>query len=132
MSAPADMLKAAEAALPHAYARYSDFPVAAVFRSESGKLYAGVNVENASYSMTLCAEASALGALVSDGQKKITEALILVPKTKLCPPCGPCRQRLYEFASEETVVHLCAQDNAYRALTVGELLPFAFGSAHLA
>lgn len=128
---PVDMLAAAKAVLPHAYAPYSHFQVAAVLRSENGKLFSGCNVENASFSLTLCAEAVAMGTLIAQGHKKITEVLILIAGHKICSLCGACRQRVLECASPETIIHLCTTEDNYQQTTLAELLPHAFGPKNL-
>lgn len=126
-----DMLAAAKAVLPHAHAPYSHFFVAACIRTEDGTLFAGCNVENAAFPLTLCAEANAIGSMFSAGQKKITEALILVSDENICPPCGACRQRLFECANANTRIHLCTLDGKYESHLLETLLPFAFGPNNL-
>lgn len=128
---PVDMLHAAKAVLPNAYAPYSHFSVAAAVRTEDGKLFSGCNVENAAYPLTLCAEANVIGTLYSHGYQKVAEILILVADSQICPPCGACRQRLLECASPQTHVHLCTTDGKYESYTLSELLPVAFGPKNL-
>src|SRR2546425_11749256 len=89
-------------ALATASAPYSRFGVGACGRAESGRLYAGCNVENAAYPITQCAEATAIGALVVAGERRIVEVLILTAGTTPCAPCGGCRQQLAEFARPDT------------------------------
>lgn len=101
------LLDQAVRVIEHAYDRYSHFKVGACLLAENGQLYAGCNVENVSYGLTQCAEASAIGALISSGNRRIKEALIVCYGYKPCPPCGACRQRLAEFSDEDTAVHLC-------------------------
>lgn len=127
--APQDLFKAAYAVLNHSYSPYSHYQVACALRASDGSIYAGCNVENGSYSCTLCAESSALGAMVSAGQRKIQEVLILVSDDKIATPCGPCRQRLHEFSSAETVVHCATVDHVYERYRLADLLPFAFDFA---
>ena len=121
-----DMIRLALEARDRAYAPYSGFRVGACLRAESGRLYAGCNVENASYPEGQCAEASALGALVLGGDRRILEAVVVADGPDLCPPCGGCRQRLMEMAGPETPVHLCAPGGERRTVLLGELLPLAF------
>lgn len=128
---PVDMLDAAKAVLPNAYAPYSHFSVAACIRTEDGKLFVGCNVENAAYPLTLCAEANVIGTLYSQGYQKISEILVLVADPQICPPCGACRQRLLECASADTRVHLCAMNGDYESHRLSALLPFAFGPKNL-
>ena len=130
-SFPQDLYEAALNVLERSYSPYSHFKVACALRADNGDIVSGCNVENASYSLVSCAEAVAIGSLVSAGQLRLREALVLVDEEILCPPCGACRQRLYEMADEQAVVHLCTTKGHYKPLTVGELLPFAFGSQNL-
>lgn len=131
MSAPNDLLEPALAAMKHAYAPYSHFSVGACLRASSGKLYAGCNVENASFSLTLCAESNAIGHMHTTGEHDITEILIVIAGEQLCPPCGACRQRLFEFAQPNTPIHLCTTTGKYQMLTIEQSLPFPFGSTLL-
>lgn len=131
LNCPQDLLEAAEAVLPNCYAPYSQFSVAASIRAASGKVYSGINVENAAYPLTCCAEQSAISSMATHGERKLTEALILVPGPDLCPPCGACRQILNEFAPAECLIHLCTQQGSYKRITLGELLPLTFGSDNL-
>jgi cytidine deaminase len=125
------LLQAARSALANAHAPYSRFRVGACVRAASGRLYAGCNVENASYGLTLCAESTAIGAMVAAGDREIVEVLLLSERAELCPPCGRCRQQLAEFARPRTPVHLCGPDGLHTTTTLGELLPLAFGPAAL-
>ena len=130
MSAPSalePMLDLARRALANAHAPYSRFPVGACVRAASGRLYAGCNVENASYPVGQCAEATAIGAMVAAGDRRIVEVVVLGESAALCPPCGRCRQQLAEFARPDARVHLCGPEGLRRTITLGELLPLAFG-----
>ena len=93
---------------------------------ESGRVFAGANVENASYPEGNCAEASAIAAMVAAGERRITEALVVAAGERLCPPCGGCRQRLAEFAGPMAPIHLCDPQGLRRTATLGELLPLCF------
>jgi cytidine deaminase len=127
-----DMLAMARAAMARAYAPYSRFTVGAVVRGESGVLYAGCNVENAAFPQGSCAEASAISALIMAGERRIIEVLVMGKGAALVSPCGGCRQRLREFASDATLVHICDPDGVRRTVTLGELLPLSFGPENLA
>ena len=129
MSGPpvSEMLELARQALANAYAPYSRFRVGACVRAESDRLYAGCNVENAAYPITQCAEATAVGALVAAGDRRIVEVLILTEGAETCAPCGRCRQQLAEFARPDTRIHLCGPEGLRTSTTLGELLPLAFG-----
>ena len=121
------MLELARAALANAHAPYSRFRVGACVRAASGRLYAGCNVENASYGLTLCAEGTAIAAMVAAGDRRIVEAVIVTERAEPCPPCGRCRQQLAEFAGPQARVHLAGPEGVRVTLTLGELLPLAFG-----
>ena len=122
-----NMLELARQALANAYAPYSRFRVGACVRAESDRLYAGCNVENAAYPITQCAEATAIGALVAAGDRRIVEVLILTEGAETCAPCGRCRQQLAEFARPDARIHLCGPEGLRATTTLGELLPLAFG-----
>jgi homotetrameric cytidine deaminase len=126
LDSPEALLRAAEAAMRAAYAPYSGFRVGAALRSADGGIYTGANVENAAYPQGQCAEASALGALVADGERKLTAAAIVAERVDFCPPCGGCRQRLAELAGPDTPIHLGRPGGPRRTVTLGELLPMAF------
>jgi cytidine deaminase len=127
MSGIDDMIEAARRAMERAYAPYSDFPVGAAIRGESGRLYSGCNVENAAYPQGWCAEASAIAAMVLAGERRIVEVAIMGRGEALITPCGGCRQKLREFAADGVAVHLCGPEGLCRSVTLGELLPLAFG-----
>ena len=127
MSKPTDLYQAAAKVIQRPYVPYSLFPVIAAIRSEAGNIYVGVNVENVSFSLTCCAEKNAISTMVTQGDKSISEVLVLVPGPKICPPCGACRQIIYEFAPPSCPVHLCTIDgDNYVATTAEKLLPGAF------
>ena len=115
----------------HAYAPYSDHPVAAVVETKAGRRFGGTNVEVAHFKST-CAEASALSALIAEGEREVGRVVILGPANRACPPCGDCRQRLREFGGGELRV-LAVDDRGEILLdrTLAELLPDSFGSDQL-
>jgi cytidine deaminase len=121
------MLDLARRALANAHAPYSRFRIGACLRAGSGQLYAGCNVENASYPVTQCAEATAVGVMVAAGDRQITEVVIVTESAEVCPPCGRCRQQLAEFAGPDVRIHLCGPEGVRVTATLGELLPMAFG-----
>jgi cytidine deaminase len=122
---------AARAALPRAYAPYSGFPVAAAILFADGGVESGVNVENASSPLGVCAERNAVAAGVLAGRGPIRAALILTQAQAPTPPCGGCRQVLREFAGPEVVVRSMTTQGALAEHTLGELLPHAFGPGAL-
>ncbi len=131
MSTLSDMIALARRIREKAYAPYSGFTVGACVRTDSGKLYAGCNVENAAYPEGQCAEAAAIGAMVAGGDRRIVEVVVIGGGGELCMPCGGCRQKLGEFAAPDTPVHACGPEGARKTVTLGELMPFGFGPANL-
>ena len=128
---PADMLALARTMMARAYAPYSNFAVGAVLRGENGKLYGGCNIENAAFPESCCAETSAISAMVSDGERRIAEVMVMAASGDPVTPCGGCRQRLREFAADEVKVHFCDPAGLRATMTLGELLPHSFGPSHL-
>jgi cytidine deaminase len=126
-----DLLQAALAAQARAYAPYSGFCVGAAIRSESGTIYTGANVENASYPVGTCAETGAIAAMIAGGDRRIAEILVRGPGPALITPCGACRQRLREFGGAGTPVHAAGPGGIEASFTLGELLPMAFGPDNL-
>ena len=126
-----DLLEAALKARANAYAPYSRFPVGAALRAEDGRVYAGANVENASYPEGLCAEAAAIAAMVAAGARRIAELVVVAEGEALGTPCGACRQRIREFAGPGAKVHVAGPEGLRRSFTVAELLPHAFGPGNL-
>jgi cytidine deaminase len=122
----ASMISKARQALSNAYAPYSKFQVASCLSCEDGSLYMGVNVENAAYGLTICAETSAICQMVSAKQQKITNLVVMNGPGTLCPPCGACRQRIAEFSDSNTIIHLCSHQAPIKSLTLDELLPYRF------
>lgn len=114
-----------------AYVPYSKFPVCAVLLDNEGRQIFGVNVENASYGLTICAERNALCAAVTAGMKQISTILVVADTLSPITPCGACRQMLSEFSTEDTLV-ICANFNGdYVTHTMNTLLPFTFSSKTL-
>ena len=114
-----------------AYAPYSGLRVGAAVLAQGGAVYAGCNVENAAYPVGTCAEAAAIAAMVAGGATRIAALLVVGEGDALVTPCGACRQRIREFASEDTPVHVAGSGGVRRSFTLGELLPFAFGPDNL-
>lgn len=130
----APLIAAARTAMTRAYAPYSRFHVGAAIRSEAGAVHAGANVENAAYPQGQCAEASAIGAMIAAGDRRIAEIVVMGGKEgdgMLCTPCGGCRQRIREFAAPDTPIHVCGPEGLRRTFTLAELLPESFGPDHL-
>ena len=123
---PDELMRAADEVMKTAYVPYSKFSVGAALRASDGSIHLGSNVENASYPQGQCAETSAIGALIAARHTQIVEVAVTAERMDICPPCGGCRQRLAEFASPDTPVHLGRPDGPRETTTVGELLPLAF------
>jgi cytidine deaminase len=123
---------AARAVRERAHAPYSRYRVGAALLDEHGRVHSGCNVENAAYPQSLCAEAVALGALVSAGARRVRAVVVAGDEGGAAiVPCGGCRQKLSEFAAADTPV-IGIDGAAVRAHhTLGELLPFGFGPAHM-
>ena len=114
-----------------AYAPYSKFLVGAALLTENNNIVVGCNVENAAYPQTQCAEASAIGNMISQGDRFVTEVVVVGSGKLLCSPCGGCRQRLRQFASLSTPIHMCSENGYQKTLTLEELLPESFGPENL-
>ncbi len=125
------LIKAAQQALQRAYAPYSGFQVGAAICTDSGDIFAGCNVENAAYPLGCCAEASAISAMALAGHRNITAVAVAGIGEALTTPCGGCRQRLREFATDDTPVLICDERALRLTITLGELLPRSFGPDNL-
>ena len=113
-----------------AYVPYSHFPIGAVLVAKDGSVYTGVNVENASFSLTNCGERTAIFKAVSDGQRDFSELIVYGQTEKPISPCGACRQVMVEFFKPDLKVTLVAKDKTTVEMTVGELLPYSFTDLH--
>jgi homotetrameric cytidine deaminase len=131
LDGPEALLVAADTAMRNAYAPYSKFKVGAAVRAPSGAIYSGANVENVAFPQGACAEASALGALITAGETAISAVAVVAERVDRCPPCGGCRQRLAEFGGPDTPVYLGRPNAGFDTATLGELLPGAFGREEL-
>lgn len=125
------LFEAARAAQTRAYAPYSGFAVGAALRDAEGRIHAGCNVENAAYPVGTCAEAGAIAAMMAGGGRRIAAVLVLGPGPGLVTPCGACRQRIREFATPETPIHVADADGVRACFTLGALLPDSFGPENL-
>ncbi|QCG96221.1 cytidine deaminase [Azospirillum sp. TSA2s] len=138
MTDPAElsrMIEAARAARENAHAPYSKFKVGAAILGESGRIFAGCNVENAAYPQGQCAESSAIGAMVTAGDRRIRAIVVMGGEAgaeEICTPCGGCRQRIREFATAETPIHICDPAGLRRTFSLEILLPESFGPTNLA
>ncbi len=127
----ATLQEKAKTASLQAYAPYSRFPVGVAILAESGQIYTGCNVENASYGGTTCAERNAIAAAVVAGERKFQALVVYTPQDKLTPPCGICRQVIAEFFTPQSPIASCNHVGALQSWTLGELLPDAFTPMYL-
>ena len=116
--------------LERSYVPYSKFPVGAALLCGDGTVFTGCNVENAAYGSTICVERTALVKAVSEGRRAFAALAVAGRSEDYCWPCGACRQMLYEFAPDLTVL-VARGDGAYVKLPLKELLPHGFGPSSL-
>jgi cytidine deaminase len=123
-----DLINAARDARESAYCRYSGFSVGAAIIDDKGDLHVGCNVENAAYPLGNCAEAAAIAAMVMKGGKRIVRIAVIGGhgEAEPCTPCGGCRQRIHEFADENTVIITMDDSKDWRQYSIAELLPAGF------
>lgn len=125
-----ELIKAARDARERAYAPYSHFKVGAALRTKEGKIYTGCNVENAVYGATACAERVGIWKAVSEGEKAFTHIAIVADTQELTPPCGICRQVIWEICGDIAVIFANLNDKN-ETLQMTELLPRAFDTKFL-
>lgn len=127
-----DLVAAAKRAAMHAYCPYSGFPVGAAVLTDRGEIFAGCNVENASYGLTICAERNAIFQAVARGEGPLVILVLVVytPTPHSTAPCGACRQVVNEFGPDAELVSVCDGPEVITC-RLGELLPRAFGPANM-
>ncbi|THE15426.1 cytidine deaminase [Bacillus timonensis] len=121
-----ELINQAKKARELAYVPYSKFKVGAALLTEDGKVYHGCNIENAAYSVTNCAERTALFKAVSEGDKKFAAIAVVADTDRPVPPCGACRQVISELCQPDTKVFLSNLKGDIQEITINELLPGAF------
>ena len=124
-------IAATKEAMSKAYVPYSNYPVGALIVTDNGNTYSGCNVENASYPLGNCAEASAIASMVIGGEKKIKTIYVMTKNDEGGIPCGGCRQRIREFSDSNTQIMMCSPDGVQERINLSELLPNSFGPEHL-
>lgn len=124
------LIAAARAARENAHAPYSNFRVGAAVRAKSGRIFTGCNVENASYGLTCCAERVAIFKAISEGERGFDAIAVVTDTETLTPPCGACRQIIWEFCGDVEVVMANLKGKIERE-RAGKLLPRPFDSSHL-
>jgi cytidine deaminase len=122
-----EMLRSARAIMSRAYVPYSGFHVGAALLNEDGTIRSGVNVENASYPLSVCAERNAVASMVGSGQTKVLAVAVATNAAHPTPPCGGCRQVLWEFGDAGTPVVAEGAEGVRARWRLGDLLPDAFG-----
>lgn len=124
------LLEAALAAREHAHAPYSNFKVGAAIEDERGVVHSGCNVENATFGLTMCAERVALFKALSEGVRRFRRVAVAADSERLTPPCGSCRQLLWEFCgdAEVTLVNPRGDTETFR---MKDLFPRAFDDSYL-
>lgn len=126
MKAEQKWIDVAKAALDQAYVPYSHFPVGACLVANDGTIYQGVNIENASYGLTNCAERTAFFKAVSEGKRQFSHLVIAGHTPEPISPCGACRQVMAEFCAPDMPVTLVGDNGVLKETTVEELLPYTF------
>jgi cytidine deaminase len=124
------LIEAAKEAREHSVAPFSGFQVGAAVRTASGKVYTGCNVESASYGLTVCAERVAIWKALSEGEREFTELAVVADTKTLTPPCGTCRQIIWEFARGATIV-FANFEGKNEIFHIADLLPRAFDARFL-
>lgn len=126
-----ELFDAAVAAQTNAHCPYSNYPVGAAVRTQTGRVFAGCNVENAAYPNGTCAEAGAIAAMVAAGERTIAEVVTVTGGPAPGTPCGGCRQRLREFSPPDTLIHATTNGGDVVTMSMHDLLPESFGPEHL-
>ena len=127
-----ELARKAVEAMGHAYAPYSGYLVGAALLTADGTVYQGCNIENASFTPTVCAERTAFFKAIYDGKRNFRAIAVVGGKggtvTGFFPPCGVCRQVMREFCRDDFEVYLVGKDNEIKALTLKDILPYSFSA----
>ena len=124
------LIETASAARLRSVAPFSDFLVGAALRTKDGKVFTGCNVESASYGLTVCAERVAIWKALSEGERDFTDLVIVADTEQLTPPCGTCRQIIWEFCKHAKIV-LANLRGEQEEVNIADLLPKAFDARFL-
>ncbi len=124
------LIASAKAIVKNSYSPYSHFAVGAAVLTYEGKIFTGVNIENASYGLTICAERIAIGATISAGNTNI-KAIAIYSPDGMPSPCGACRQFITEFGNDINVIIVPPNENVIIQKTISELLPINFDKTTL-
>jgi len=125
-----ELITRARSVSEHAYSPYSKFRVGVALLADDGEIFAGCNVENASYGLTICAERNAVFQMVAKAHRRIRAIVIYTPTSEPAAPCGACRQVINEFGPDALVISVCDGRKVLRK-KLTDLLPHAFGPANL-
>jgi cytidine deaminase len=125
-----ELIQIAKTARLHSVAPFSNFLVGAAVRTEEGKIYSGCNVESASYGLTVCGERVAIWKALSEGEREFSELAIVADTESLTPPCGTCRQIIWEFCKDAKIILANLQGETQQC-SIKELLPRAFDARFL-
>jgi cytidine deaminase len=135
VATPEYLVEQAEAAMARAIAPHSEFKVGAALQTKSGKVYTGCNIESSSYSLTICAERTAIFKALSEGEREFSAIAITASSDQFCPPCGACRQVLMDFAGNIDVILSGGKksdgEKSMKKVKLGRLLPMAFDASHI-
>jgi len=126
-----ELIAQAKDARRWAHAPYSNFSVGAALLSSDGRVFTGCNVENSTYGLSMCAERVAIFKAISEGAHEIARVAVVTDHDNIAPPCGCCRQMIWEFASDETEVILANLSGDVRRYRIRDLLPEAFDARYL-
>ncbi len=130
-----DLFIIAKESMKNSYAPYSNYNVGAVLLCKNGNIYKGCNIENASYSLTNCAERTAIFSAIANGEKKFEAICIVGGKngviTDYAMPCGACRQVLVEFCGADFKIYVGIDENNIREFKLGDLFPYSFDKSKL-
>lgn len=126
-----ELAEKAVAAKSKALPTYSNFHVGAALKTKDGKIYTGSNIESSSYSLTICAERTALFTALHSGEKEFEAVAVAGDADSLTPPCGACRQVLMDHCGPDLDVVLVSPDMKYKVYKLKELLPLSFTNDHL-
>lgn len=127
---PEKLIEAAAKVRDNAHAPFSNFKVGAAVETRSGKIFTGCNVENASYGLTICAERVAIFKAISEGETEFAKIVVVADTPELTPPCGACRQIIWEFCGDVPVIMANLKDEM-ETLQMKELFPRAFDTKFL-
>jgi cytidine deaminase len=126
-----ELVERAKEARQFAHAPYSNFEVGAALLTTDGRVFTGCNIENSTYGLTMCAERVAIFKAVSEGAREFLKVAVVADHENLTPPCGCCRQMIWEFAADETEVILANLSGDVQKFEIKELFPKAFDARFL-